>query len=110
MATGERGRDALGYERDALSHFQWWRLFSAHLVHLNWRHALLNCAGLVVLWALFAREFSAAMPMAVDRVAGRAVHRSGSVVSIPGRGLVSGRLGRAAWRLGRWCVRRLAAW
>jgi rhomboid family GlyGly-CTERM serine protease len=57
MLTGERGRDALGYERDALSHFQWWRLFSAHLVHLNWRHALFNCAGLVVLWALFAREF-----------------------------------------------------
>jgi rhomboid family GlyGly-CTERM serine protease len=57
MATGERGRDTLGYERGALSHFQWWRLFSGHLVHLNWRHALLNCAGLIVLWALFAREF-----------------------------------------------------
>jgi rhomboid family GlyGly-CTERM serine protease len=58
MATGERGRDALGYQREALSHFQWWRLFSAHLVHLNWRHALLNCAGLILLWALFAREFA----------------------------------------------------
>jgi rhomboid family GlyGly-CTERM serine protease len=59
-ATGERGRGALGYEREALSHLQWWRLFSAHLVHLNWQHALLNCAGLIVLWALFAREFAPA--------------------------------------------------
>src|SRR5580658_4433776 len=57
-ATGEWGRSALAYDRDALAHYQWWRLFSAHLVHLNWRHALLNSAGLVVLWALFAREFA----------------------------------------------------
>src|ERR1700728_4776478 len=57
-ATGDWGRDALGYERVALAHFQWWRLFSAHLVHLSWRHTLLNCAGVAVLWAFFAREFA----------------------------------------------------
>lgn len=51
-------RDTLAYERNALSHYQGWRLFSAHLVHLNWRHALLNCTGLVILWALFARAFT----------------------------------------------------
>jgi rhomboid family GlyGly-CTERM serine protease len=55
---GERGRQALSYDRDALAHYQWWRVLSAHLVHLSWRHTLLNCAGLVLLWALFAREFS----------------------------------------------------
>jgi rhomboid family GlyGly-CTERM serine protease len=57
-ALGDWGRDALSYDRDALARYQWWRLLSGHLVHLGWRHALLNCAGLVVLWALFAREFS----------------------------------------------------
>lgn len=57
-AAGAAGRDRLQYERDALAHFQWWRLISAHLVHLGWRHALLNCAGLALLWMLFAREFS----------------------------------------------------
>lgn len=57
-ATGEAGRELLRYERTALAHFQWWRLVSAHLVHLSWEHLLLNCAGLVLLWALFAREYS----------------------------------------------------
>lgn len=56
-ATGDWGRERLQYERDALAHFQWWRLFSAHLTHLGWVHALLNCAGLALLWVLFAREF-----------------------------------------------------
>jgi rhomboid family GlyGly-CTERM serine protease len=54
---GEWGRNTLQYERIALAHGQWWRLLSGHLVHLGWRHALLNCAGLTLLWMLFAREF-----------------------------------------------------
>jgi rhomboid family GlyGly-CTERM serine protease len=57
-ATGESGREWLRYERGALAKFQWWRLVSAHLVHLSWEHVLLNSAGLVLLWALFAREYS----------------------------------------------------
>jgi rhomboid family GlyGly-CTERM serine protease len=57
-ATAGWGRANLQYERGALAHYQWWRLLSAHLVHLGWRHALLNCAGLTLLWMLFAREFS----------------------------------------------------
>jgi len=57
-ATGEWGREALRYERGALAAHQWWRLLSAHLVHLSWEHAWLNIAGLVLLWSLFARDFS----------------------------------------------------
>lgn len=57
-ATGEWGRGALRYERAALADYQWWRLLSAHLVHLGWRHALLNTLGVVLLWSLFARDFS----------------------------------------------------
>jgi rhomboid family GlyGly-CTERM serine protease len=57
-ATGGWGRASLQFQRDALAHYQWWRLLSAHLVHLGWQHALLNCAGLVLLWMLFAREYS----------------------------------------------------
>jgi rhomboid family GlyGly-CTERM serine protease len=57
-ATGEAGRSALRYERTALAHYQWWRLLSAHLVHLSAWHALLDGAGLVLIWTLFAREFS----------------------------------------------------
>lgn len=57
-ATGEWGRTWLAYDRDALARGQWWRLLSAHLVHLSWQHLALNAAGLALLWALFARCFS----------------------------------------------------
>jgi rhomboid family GlyGly-CTERM serine protease len=57
-ATGEAGRSALRYDRAALAQYQWWRLFSAHLVHLNVQHVLLDSAALVLIWSLFAREFS----------------------------------------------------
>jgi rhomboid family GlyGly-CTERM serine protease len=45
------------YERAAVAAGEWWRLFSAHLVHLDARHALLNAAGFALLWALFARTY-----------------------------------------------------
>jgi rhomboid family GlyGly-CTERM serine protease len=56
--AGEGGRALLRYERGALAGGQWWRLLTAHLVHLDLRHALLNTAGLALVWALFARDYS----------------------------------------------------
>ena len=55
---GEPGRHLLRYDRSGLAAGQWWRLLSAHLVHLDLRHALLNSVGLVLMWALFARDYS----------------------------------------------------
>src|SRR5438270_2120421 len=40
--TGEPGRLLLRYDRAALAAGQWWRLVTAHVVHLDVRHALLN--------------------------------------------------------------------
>ena len=48
QATGEAPRLLLRYERDALLHGELWRLFTAHLVHLGWAHALLNACGLLL--------------------------------------------------------------
>jgi rhomboid family GlyGly-CTERM serine protease len=56
--AGERARSLLRYDRAALAGGQWWRLASAHVVHLDVRHALLNSLGLALMWALFARDYS----------------------------------------------------
>lgn len=55
---GEQARLALRYERTAIAAGEWWRLASAHLVHLDTGHAVLNALGLALVWALFARDFS----------------------------------------------------
>jgi len=55
---GEPLRLLLRYERAGLAAGQWWRLLTAHLVHLDLHHALLNAAGLALMWALFERDYS----------------------------------------------------
>ena len=56
--TGEHGRILLRYDRAALTGGEAWRLLTAHVVHLDLRHALLNGCGLVLMWALFARDYT----------------------------------------------------
>lgn len=57
-AGGEPVRNALSYDRAGLQAGQWWRVVSAHFVHLDPNHALLNGMGVVLMWALFARDYS----------------------------------------------------
>ena len=57
VITGEAGREALRYDRAALAAGQGWRLLTAHFVHLDFDHAALNSLGLVLMWALFARDY-----------------------------------------------------
>ena len=57
--TGEPGRLLLRYDRAALAGGQAWRLLTAHLVHLDLRHALLNGCGIALMWALFVRDYTA---------------------------------------------------
>ncbi len=56
--AGEPLRTAWSYQRAALAAGEWWRLLSAHFVHLDAGHAVLNGLGLVLMWALFARDYS----------------------------------------------------
>jgi rhomboid family GlyGly-CTERM serine protease len=55
---GQPVREAASFDRGAISAGQWWRLLSAHFVHLDAGHALLNGLGVVLMWALFARDYS----------------------------------------------------
>jgi len=55
--AGDAGRVLLRYERAGLAAGQWWRLLTAHVVHLDLEHATLNSLGLVLMWALFARDY-----------------------------------------------------
>ncbi len=56
--AGETGKIAWRYDRAGLAGGQLWRLITAHIVHLNLEHAALNSLGLVLMWALFARDYS----------------------------------------------------
>jgi rhomboid family GlyGly-CTERM serine protease len=58
QSGGSAAESALRYDRDALAAGQWWRLLSAHVIHLGYEHALLDTAGLALMWALFARDYS----------------------------------------------------
>lgn len=58
LLGGEQLRLAWRYQRDAVGAGEFWRLLTAHVVHLDITHALLNAVGLVLLWGLFARAWS----------------------------------------------------
>ena len=47
-------KQALVFERQAILNGDWWRLLTAHVVHLNAYHAVLNVAALGVLAGLHA--------------------------------------------------------
>lgn len=46
--AGEPARALLRFEREAVLAGEFWRLLTAHLVHLGWAHCLLNLAGLLL--------------------------------------------------------------
>ena len=56
--AGEAGKLAWRYDRAGLAAGQLWRLITAHIVHLNLEHAALNSLALVLMWALFVRDYS----------------------------------------------------
>lgn len=46
------GKPIFRYESDVVSSFEVWRLLTAHWVHLNWTHWLLNNFGFILLVAI----------------------------------------------------------
>ncbi len=57
---GDSWRTALRYERPAVLAGEYWRLLTAHLVHGDLRHLVLNGVGLGLIAGLFSRAYTLA--------------------------------------------------
>jgi rhomboid family GlyGly-CTERM serine protease len=60
LGLGDSVGQLLRYDRSAIAAGGWWRLLTAHIVHLDWHHLLLNELGLVLVWSLFAQDYDLA--------------------------------------------------
>jgi rhomboid family GlyGly-CTERM serine protease len=59
LVLGDSFSMLLRYDRGAIAAGGWWRLLTAHIVHLDLHHLILNELGLVLMWSLFAQDFDA---------------------------------------------------
>ncbi len=58
LGMGDSITALLRYDRGAIAAGGWWRLLTAHVVHLDLHHLILNELGLVLIWSLFATDFN----------------------------------------------------
>ena len=54
LGLGDSANQLLRYDRSAIAAGGWWRLLTAHIVHLDVHHLVLNELGIVLMWSLFA--------------------------------------------------------
>jgi rhomboid family GlyGly-CTERM serine protease len=59
LGLGDSASHLLRYDRGAIAAGGWWRLLTAHIVHLDLHHLILNELGLVLVWSLFAQDYDA---------------------------------------------------
>ncbi|MDP9013177.1 MAG: rhombosortase [Pseudomonadota bacterium] len=57
LGLGDNVNELLRYDRGAIAAGGWWRLLTAHIVHLDAHHLILNGLGLVLMWSLFAADY-----------------------------------------------------
>jgi rhomboid family GlyGly-CTERM serine protease len=57
LALGDSVNALLRFDRGGIAAGGWWRLLTAHIVHLDAHHLVLNELGLVLIWSLFAQDF-----------------------------------------------------
>ncbi|THB70171.1 MAG: rhombosortase [Gammaproteobacteria bacterium] len=55
---GDYGRELLRYQPDMFVSGEYWRIITAHFVHLSWMHTFFNLAGTAIFSVLFARHLS----------------------------------------------------
>jgi rhomboid family GlyGly-CTERM serine protease len=59
LGLGDNLGALLRYDRSAIAAGGWWRLLTAHIVHLDAHHLVLNGLGLILVWSLFAQDYDA---------------------------------------------------
>src|SRR6202046_2877977 len=57
LGLGDSVSQLLRYDRSAIAAGGWWRLLTAHIVHLDVHHLILNELGLVLMWSLFEQDY-----------------------------------------------------
>jgi rhomboid family GlyGly-CTERM serine protease len=57
LGLGDTVDSLLRYDRGGIAAGGWWRLLTAHIVHLDLHHLILNELGLVLVWSLFADDY-----------------------------------------------------
>jgi rhomboid family GlyGly-CTERM serine protease len=57
LGLGDSINMLLRFDRGGIAAGGWWRLLTAHIVHLDVHHLILNELGLVLIWSLFAQDF-----------------------------------------------------
>ncbi|MBT8141166.1 MAG: rhombosortase [Gammaproteobacteria bacterium] len=55
---GDAGRQLLRYQSDFHVNHEYWRLMTAHLVHLGWSHFIVNALALVLIFLMYADCFT----------------------------------------------------
>jgi len=63
--AGNGAASVLRYDRERILQGNAWRLLTGHLVHADFPHLAWNLFGIVLVWALFAGEFTAGSWIAV---------------------------------------------
>ncbi len=71
LGLGDSVSQLLRYDRSAIAAGGWWRLLTAHIVHLDVHHLVLNELGLVLMWSLFAQDYDAVEWCAIVSAGGR---------------------------------------
>ena len=59
LALYPQGMRWLIWDRDAINAGQWWRLVSAHVMHVDSRHLVFNMMGLLLLVDMVCQEMTA---------------------------------------------------
>jgi rhomboid family GlyGly-CTERM serine protease len=73
QCLGDAAGSPLRYERAGLALGQWWRLLTAHIVHLGWSHLALNAGALGLITALLGEQFNTRQWLGVSLVSSLAV-------------------------------------